>query len=128
MRFPALAILLVLCGGLATGCSKGISRGTAATVLSVKGTVVFGSAEQNNFQPVTLKSPIHDGNTVRTRDGASIDLALIPAALAQVSGNSEIKIEQLDSEGRKPDRWRHARSKRANTIEPGKNHCPIQPE
>ncbi len=95
MRFPALAFLLALCCGLATGCSKGISRGTAATVLSVKGTVVFGSAEQNNFQPVTLKSPIHDGNTVRTRDGASIDLALIPAALAQVSGNSEIKIEQL---------------------------------
>jgi hypothetical protein len=95
MRFPALAILLVLCCGLATGCSKGISRETAATVLSVKGTVVFGSAEQNNFQPVTLKSRIHDGNTVRTRDGASIDLVLIPAALAQVSGNSEIKIEQL---------------------------------
>jgi len=95
MRFPALAILLVLCCGLATGCSKGISRETAATVLSVKGTVVFGSAEQNNLQPVTLKSRIHDGNTVRTRDGASIDLALIPAALAQVSGNSEIKIEQI---------------------------------
>ena len=95
MRFPALAILVVLCCGLATGCSKGISRETAATVLSVKGTVAFGSAEQNNFQPVTLKSPIHDGNTVRTRDGASIELALIPAAFAQVSGNSEIKIEQL---------------------------------
>jgi hypothetical protein len=95
MRFPALAILLALCCGLATGCSKGISRATAATVLSVKGTVVFGSAEQNNFQPVTLKSRIHDGNIVRTRDGASIDLALIPGAFAQVSGNSEIKIEQL---------------------------------
>ncbi len=95
MRFPALAILVVLCCGLATGCSKGISRETAATVLSVKGTVAFGSAEQNNFQLVTLKSRIHDGNTVRTRDGASIELALIPAAFAQVSGNSEIKIEQL---------------------------------
>jgi len=95
MRFPALAILLALCCGFATGCSKGISRGTAATVLFVKGTVVFGSAEQNNFQPVTLKSRIHDGNIVRTRDGASIDLALIPAAFAQVSGNSEIKIEEL---------------------------------
>ena len=94
MRFPALAILLALCCGLATGCSKGISRATAATVLSVKGTVVFGNAEQNNFQPVTLKSWIHDGNTVRTSDGASIDL-LVPAALAQVSGNSEIKIEEL---------------------------------
>ena len=95
MRFPAPAILLALCCGFATGCSKGISRGTAATVVSVKGTVVFGSAEQNNFQPVTLKSRIHDGNIVRTPDGASIDLALIPAALAQMSGNSEIKIEEL---------------------------------
>src|SRR5207244_12278885 len=28
-------------------------------------------------------------------DGASIDLAVIPDALAQVSGNSEIKSEQL---------------------------------
>jgi hypothetical protein len=56
---------------------------------------VFGSAEQTNFQPVTLKSRIHDGNTVRIPDGASIDLALIPAALAQMSGNSEIKIEEL---------------------------------
>ena len=94
MRFPALAILLALCW-LVNGCSKGISRATAATVLSVKGTVVFGNAEQNNFQPVTLKSRIHDGSTVRTSDGASIDLALVPAALAQVSGNSEIKIEEL---------------------------------
>jgi hypothetical protein len=94
MPFPALAILLALCCGLATGCSKG-SRGTAATVLYVKGTVVFGSAEQTNFQPVTLKSRIHDGNTVRTPDGASIDLALVPGALAQMSGNSEIKIEEL---------------------------------
>jgi hypothetical protein len=114
MRFPALAILLALCCGLATGCSKGISRATAATVLSVKGTVVFGSAEQNNFQPVTLKSRIHDGNIVRTRDGASIDLALIPAALAQVSGNSEIKIEQLriTKDGNRTDGGMHDRSAR----------------
>jgi hypothetical protein len=95
MRFPGLAVLLALCCGLANGCSRGISRATAATVLSVKGTVVFGSAEQTNFQPVTLKSRIHDGNTVRIPDGASIDIALIPAALAQMSGNSEIKIEEL---------------------------------
>ncbi len=95
MRFLAPALLLVLCCALVNGCSKGISRATAATVLSVKGTVVFGNAEQNDFQPVTLKSQIHDGNTVRTPEGASIDLALVPAALAQVSANSEIKIEEL---------------------------------
>ena len=61
----------------------------------VKGRVVFGNAERNDFQPVTLKSRIHSGDTVRSSDGASIDLALIPAALARLSGDSEIKIDEL---------------------------------
>src|SRR5438094_7460128 len=95
MRFPALTFLLALCCGLASGCSEGVTRPTAATVLSVKGTVVFGIAEQNDFQPVTRESRIHDGDMVRTSDGALLSLGLIPAALAQMSSNSEIKIEEL---------------------------------
>jgi hypothetical protein len=95
MRFPALIFLLAVCCGLANGCSEGVTRRTAATVLSAKGTVVFGMAEQNNFQPVTRESRIHDGDIVRTSDGALLDVALIPAALAQMSSNSEIKIEEL---------------------------------
>jgi len=95
MRFPALIFLLALCCGLGSGCSEGVTRPTAATVLSVKGTVVFGMAEQNNFQPVTRESRIHDGDIVRTSDGALLSLGLIPAALAQMSSNSEIKIEEL---------------------------------
>src|SRR6266487_4533692 len=43
MRFSALVVLLALCCGLASGCSKGISRATAAAVLSVKGRIVFGN-------------------------------------------------------------------------------------
>ncbi|HEU4771253.1 MAG TPA: FecR domain-containing protein, partial [Candidatus Udaeobacter sp.] len=35
------------------------------------------------------------GDTVRTSDGASINLALIPGAFVQLTGNSEIKIEDL---------------------------------
>ena len=61
----------------------------------VKGNVVFGNAERNHFQPVTLQSKIHDGNTVRSLDGASINLAFVPGAFARISGNSEINIEQL---------------------------------
>jgi hypothetical protein len=64
-------------------------------VFSVKGRVIFGAAERNNFQLVTLKSRIHGGDTVRSSDGASINLALIPAALAQLTGASEIKIDEL---------------------------------
>ncbi len=94
MRLPLLVLSLTLCSLLANGCSKGISRATAAAVFSVKGRVVFGNAERNDFQPVTLKSRIHSGDTARSADGASIDLALIPAALTRLSGDSEIKIDE----------------------------------
>ena len=64
-------------------------------IFSFKGRVVFGNGERNELEPVTLKSRIQSGDTVRSSDGASIDLALIPAALAQLVGDSEIKIDEL---------------------------------
>jgi len=95
MRFPTLTFLLALCCGLTNGCSEGVARRTAATVLSVKGDVVFGMAERNNFQPVTRESRIHDGSIIRTSGSALLDLGLIAGALAQMSSNSEIEIEEL---------------------------------
>jgi len=95
MRFPTLTFLLAFCCGLANGCSEGVTRGTAATVLSVKGDVVFGMVEQNKFPPVTRESRIQEGSIVRTSDGALLDLGLIAPALAQMSSNSEIKVEEL---------------------------------
>ena len=96
MRFVSFSSVLALCFCLSgNGCSKGITRATAATVFFVRGKVVFGNAERNDLQPVTSKSKIHAGDIVRTSDGASINLALIPGAFVQLSGNSEIKIEDL---------------------------------
>ena len=95
MRHSVIAVSIAVCSLLANGCSKSISRATAATVFSVKGKVVFGNAERNDSQPATLKSRIHDGDTVRSPDGASVDLALIPGTLARLSGDSEIRIEEL---------------------------------
>jgi FecR-like protein len=96
MRFVSFSGVLALCFSLlGDGCSKGITRATAATVFFVRGNVVFGNAERNDFQAVTSKSKIHAGDIVRTSDGASINLALIPGAFVQLSGNSEIKIEDL---------------------------------
>jgi FecR protein len=96
MRFVSFSSVLAFCFCLlGNGCSKGITRATAATVFFVRGNVVFGNAERNDFQPVTSKSKIHGGDIVRTSDGASINLALIPGAFVQVSGNSEIQIEDL---------------------------------
>jgi hypothetical protein len=95
MRFASFGIVLALCFLFTTGCSKGITRATAATVFFVKDDVVFGNAERTQFQPVTPNSKIYDGSTVRTSGAAVINLALIPGAFVQLSGNSEIKIEEL---------------------------------
>ena len=96
MRLASFSSVLALCFCLLeNGCSKGITRSTVAIVFFVRGNVVFGNAERNDFQPVTPKSKIHADDTVRTADGASINLALIPGAFLQLSGNSEIKIEDL---------------------------------
>ena len=96
MRLASFSSAFALCVCLlGNGCSKGITRSTVATVLFVRGNVVFGDAERNAFQPITSKSKIRVGDTVRTADGASINLALIPGAFVQLSGNSEIKIEDL---------------------------------
>ena len=96
MHSLSVSSVLVLCFCLlGNGCSKGITRSTAATVFFVRGNVVFGNAEKNDFRPVTSKSKIHAGNIVRTSNDASINLALMPGAFVQLSGNSEIKIQDL---------------------------------
>lgn len=94
MRFASFGVF-ALCFLFGNGCSKGVTRATVATVFFIKGDVVFGSAERNQFEPVTLKSKIHDGDTVRTLEGAAINLALVPGAFVQLSGDSEIKIQEL---------------------------------
>src|SRR6476659_6351223 len=96
MRFVSFSSVFAVCFCLsANGCSRGITRATAATVFFVRGNVVFGNAERNDFQPVTSESKIHAGDTVRTSDGASLNFALMPGAFVQLSGNSEIKLEDL---------------------------------
>lgn len=96
MRSVSFGSVLALCFCLLeNGCSEGITRATVATVFFVRGNVVFGKAERNDFQPVTPKSKIQEGDVVRTSDGASINLGLIPGALVQLSANSEIKIKDL---------------------------------
>jgi len=96
MRLASFISVLALCFCLlGNGCSKGITRSTVAIVFSVRGNVVFGNAERNDFQPVIFKSRIRAGDIVRTSGGALINLALIPGAFVQLSGNSEIKIENL---------------------------------
>ena len=96
MGFALFSSLLALCFCLlGSGCSKGVTRATTATLFFVNGKVVFGNAQRNQFQPVTPTSKIQAGDTVRTSEGAAINLSLVPGAFVQLSGNSEITIVEL---------------------------------
>lgn len=95
MRLTLIVFSIVLGLLTASGCSKDTTREIAATVFLIKGRVIFGSAERDKFRAATLKSRIHGGDTVRSSDSASIDFALIPPALAQLGGDSEITIDEL---------------------------------
>ncbi len=72
-----------------------MTRGTASKVFFVNGTVVFGNAERNRFQPVTVGSKIQNEDTIRTSTDAVINLALVPGVLVRLTSNSEIRIEEL---------------------------------
>ncbi|HEX4652678.1 MAG TPA: hypothetical protein VH227_00360 [Candidatus Udaeobacter sp.] len=118
-----LIVGIVLCSVLPSGFWRDITVPIATVVLSVKGTVLFGNAERNRFETVTTKTLIRGGDTVRAMEGASVDLLLFPGALAQLLGNSEIKIEQLTmvkdgnetSDGLR-DRSAHIRLQRGKII------------
>jgi hypothetical protein len=123
MRHSVIAVSIAICSLLANGCSKSITPATSATVLSVRGKVLFGNAQQNDFQPFTLKSRIRDGDTVRSSGGASLDLALIPGAFTHLSGDSEIDIQELkitkdgnDTAGGMRDRTGRIRLNRGRII------------
>jgi hypothetical protein len=96
MRFASVCVLVAVSVCLLVhGCSQEITRAAAATVLLVQGDVIFEQTERNQFRPITPRSKIHGGDIVRTSDAAAVNLALVPGAFVQVSGNSEIKIEEL---------------------------------
>src|SRR5437764_14553097 len=96
MRRSVLPLCIVLCSFLANSCSNGISRATAATVLSIKGRIVFGPGERDNLVPVTINSRIHQRGIVRSSEGASLGLQLLPCALAGLPGDSELIVAALN--------------------------------
>jgi len=95
MRHSPLAVCVLLCSLMANSCSDSIARSTDATVLSVQGRVTFGDSERANLEPVAAKSRIHQGDIVRSSEGASLDVQLVPGALARLSADSEMTIEEL---------------------------------
>src|SRR6266851_9349331 len=79
-----------------SGCWEGMSRQVVATILSRRGQIVYSSKEGGGFEPVSPETKLGAGSTLRTSTDGEINIALIPGALAQISDNSELKIEELE--------------------------------
>ncbi|PYL27484.1 MAG: hypothetical protein DMF45_12105 [Verrucomicrobia bacterium] len=79
-----------------SGCWEGMSRQVVATILSLRGQIVYSSKEGGSFEPISSETKLGAGSTLRTPTDGAINLALIPGALTQISGDSELKIEELE--------------------------------
>jgi hypothetical protein len=94
--FRAASLFCLVCfAAFLTGCWEGVSRQVLATVLSVRGEVVYQMDERDSFHSLTLQSNPGPGSVLRTAGDARVNLALVPGALLQIFGNSELKIEEL---------------------------------
>jgi hypothetical protein len=78
-----------------SGCWEGMSRQVVATILSLRGQIVYSSRDGASFEPVSPETKLGAGSTLKTSTDGEINIALIPGALAQISNNSELKIEEL---------------------------------
>ena len=88
----AFALISALALG---GCWEGISREVVANVLSLHGEVAYLSKGSTEFHPLSAPAKLAAGAILKTATGARANLVLIPGALAQISGDSELKIEEL---------------------------------
>jgi hypothetical protein len=73
-----------------------MSRQVIATILSRRGQIVYSSRDGGSFEPVNPETKLGPGSTLKTSTDGAVNIALIPGALAQISGNSELKIEELE--------------------------------
>src|SRR6266700_2421438 len=84
----------IFCASL-SDCWQGVSHEVLATVLSVRGEAVWAMEGRNDFRAITLQTKPDAGSILRTIGDAWVDLALVPGALIQISGSSELKIDEL---------------------------------
>jgi FecR-like protein len=95
VRAAMLACALLLWCALVSSCREGITRQVTATVLSMQDPVVSWSDKRRDSRRVTLQTRLPCGSRVKTLNDGWLDVAVLSGVLAQVSSNSEIKIEEL---------------------------------
>lgn len=86
---------LSCCAALLSGCWSGVSRHVLATVLETRGEVAYQARNANRFTSLTTEAKPGAGSVLRTAPDAQVSLSLLPGALVQLSGNSDLRIEEL---------------------------------
>lgn len=86
---------LVSIAALSSGCWRGVSREVLASVLLVQGDVVYQGTVEDPSTPLTLETNPSARSVLRTSGTGRADLALVPGALLHISGDSEVRIEEL---------------------------------
>jgi hypothetical protein len=94
VRAAILVSALLWCG-LLSGCREGITRGVAATVLSLRDPIIFQGPTRSDFRRVTLQTRLPCGSRIKTLDDGWLDIGVLSGMLAQVQSNSEITIQEL---------------------------------
>lgn len=80
-----------------TGCGKPGDRAVLASVVFVRGNVVFdkGKERGRHSQSVTTATKLSAGDRLETLPDAAAALSLIPGIFIQMGGGTEIVIEEL---------------------------------
>jgi hypothetical protein len=93
---PRGFVVFAIASALAqAGCWEGVTRSVSATVLSTRGEVASLSKGSTNFGPVDSRTKLNAGSILRTSRDGQLNLMLFPGAVAQVSSDSELKIDEL---------------------------------
>lgn len=90
-----LVATLVFTGTMGGGCSRGTTRETLASVLSLDGTAEISADGGRAFSPLRLSDTLGQGAIVRTAPGSRLSLALLPNCLVQLDSNTSAEIGRL---------------------------------
>lgn len=94
---PRIFVVLTLAFAFSlVGCWEGITRSIFATVLSARGEVSVLEKGSTNFRRLEFGTNLSAETVFKTSADAQLNLELVPGALAQISGDSELKIEELE--------------------------------
>jgi hypothetical protein len=88
-------ISVLVCALALGSCWEGTSRQVLASVLSLREESTYNSKEANDFRPIDLQTKLGPGSTLKTSNDGQLNMILIPGALARISGDSELRIEEL---------------------------------